>query len=1120
MRKIILLFLVLLIAAPGTGKTAKSETKAKPDVAKKINDPQPNGRKVTFDVTEGTWMSIDISPDGTTLLFDLLGDIYTLPISGGTAKPISKGPALDMHPRYSPDGRTIAFGSDRGGMENLWLMDSDGTNPRSLVKDKDTYVMSAAWTPDGKYLIARKEDGKRAGIPPMELWMYHVQGGSGIKLTSYEEINNASGPVVSRDGRYVYFSARRVQFDYTPDLSSGLWQIMRYDRKTGDNVQLTSGVGGAARPAISPDGKTLFFLSRRDAQTVLVWRDLETGAEKILARGLSKDEQEGFTRSDLWPNYAVTQDGKSLIYSNHGKIEKLDLQSRQIAQIPFTVNVEQWIAPRVAWQEKIDMGPVQAHILRWTNQAPDARWITFDAFGRVWLQEIAAGKTVGEPRRLMKDDSTLPKREYAPAFSPDGKWIAYVTWTDVEGGHVWKIAADASGSPQKLTRKPGHYANPEWSAKGDKISIIQGSGLEFRGRQPEEEQLFEIRWLPAEGGVPQYVTTVRLGEAVRFHPQAFWNTDGTRIYYRDPIPPAKPLEDPKTELVSIRLDGTDKKRHLRFPAIADIVPSPDEQWVAFTGRDNVYVTALPTAQTKEPPDVGLKEGAVPVWRLSNEAGGFVNWADGGKTITWMLGNDYHRLPIATAIEFAEKQRQKAEEKDETADDKKKDTEAAKQEEVRVPKSEAIPLRVVLPRPAPEGMVVFRNARVITMKGDEILEDVDVVVTNNRITFVGKSGQIVISEGSKVIDAAGKTIIPGFIDTHAHLHYSGLEIFPDLKWEYIANLAYGVTTVYDPSAPTYDVFSQAEMVEAGWMLGPRVFSSGMVLYGGQPYDIFAEVNNQEDARRQVKRMKAYGARMIKVYQQPRREQRLWFAEACRELRMLLTAEGAGELFTDLSMAIDGYTAFEHALPIELRKDAVELLAKSKTHYTPTLLVAYGGPWGELYYWQTQNPHDDPKLNRFVPHLSLDAFGRRHPWINPEEYHFPIVAKGASEVLKAGGNISLGAHGQLQGLGVHWEVWAMAGEGATKDVSAMTPMEALRASTILAADKIGYAPDLGSIESGKLADFMVLDANPLEDIHNTVKIRWVVKNGEVYDAETMRQEWPQQRDLPHFFWKMAE
>ncbi|MCI0444517.1 amidohydrolase family protein [bacterium] len=1118
MRKIILLFLIVLVAGPVVGKSSKSDTKSKPtDVAKNINAPQANGRNITFDTSEGTWMSIDISPDGSTLVFDLLGDIYTMPVTGGTAKAITKGPGLDMHPRYSPDGKTIAFGSDRGGMENLWLMNSDGTNPRILVKDKDTYVMSAAWTPDGNYLIARKEDGKRAGIPPIELWMYHVQGGTGIKLTSSDELSNASGPVASRDGRFIYFAARKERFNYIPDLSSGLWQIMRYDRKTGETTQLTQGFGGAVRPAVSTDGKSLFFLSRRDADTVMVWRDLETGSEKILAKGLTTDEQEGFTRSDLYPNYAVTPDGKSLIYSDHGKIEKLDIQSKQTTQINFTAKVDQWIAQRVTYQDKVDMGPVQAHILRWTNQSPDGRWVTFDSFGKIWLQELNAGKIVGEPRRLTKDDPSLPKREYAPAFSPDGKSIAYVTWSDAEGGHVWKIAADGSGAPQKLTRKPGHYTNPEWSLQGDKISIIQGSGLEFRGRQPEEEQLFEIRWLPAEGGDPQYITSIRIGEANRYHPQAFFSKDGTRVYYRDPIPPAKPLDDPKTELVSIRLDGTDKRRHLRFPPIAEIVPSPDEQWVTFTSRDNVYVTAMPAAQIKEPPEVGLKEGAVPVWRLSNEAGGFVNWADDGKTITWTLGNEYHLLPLTSAIQFAEAQRKKAEAGDEEKKDKDKET---PKEEERVPKSEAIVLKISLPRPAPEGMVVFKNARVITMKGDEVLQNVDVVVTNNRITYVGPAGQVAIPENSKVIDASGKTIIPGFIDTHAHLHYSGLEIFPDLKWEYAANLAYGVTTVYDPSAPNYDVFSQAEMVEAGLMLGPRVYSSGMVLYGGQQTDIFAEVNNQEDALRQVKRMKAYGARMIKVYQQPRREQRLWFAEACRQLHMLLTAEGAGEFFTDLSMTVDGFTAFEHALPLELQQDAITMLAKSQTYYTPTLLVAYGGPWGELYYWQTQNPHDDPKLNRFVPHLSLDPLGRRHPWINPAEYHFPIVAKGAAQVLRAGGNISLGAHGQLQGLGPHWEIWAMAGEGGMNGVSGMTPIEALRASTILAADKIGFAQDLGSIESGKLADFMILDADPLQDIHNTVKIKWVVKNGVIYDAETLREEWPQQQDLPKFFWKAAE
>jgi len=257
-------------------------------------------------------------------------------------------------------------------------------------------------------------------------------------------------------------------------------------------------------------------------------------------------------------------------------------------------------------------------------------------------------------------------------------------------------------------------------------------------------------------------------------------------------------------------------------------------------------------------------------------------------------------------------------------------------------------------------------------------------------------------------------------------------------------------------------------------------------------------------------------MIKVYQQPRRSQRIYFAEACRGEHMLLTAEGAGELETDLSMAMDGFTAWEHALPVAVQNDTVELFAKSGTYYTPTLIVAYGGPWAEEYYWQTANPHDDPKLNRFVPHDYIDARSRRHPWIWPSEYHFPTVAAGAARILRAGGNVSLGAHGQLQGLGPHWEIWAMAGEGGPKG-GAMTPMEALRASTIAAADKIGFSGDLGSIEAGKLADMVVMDANPLDDIHNTVKIRWVVKNGEVWEAETMKKLWPREEPPPKFCWK---
>jgi imidazolonepropionase-like amidohydrolase len=917
-----------------------------------------------------------------------------------------------------------------------------------------------------------------------------------------------------------------VRFSYEPKLAGGLWQIYRFDRTTAEQSQISTGIGGAARPALSPDGKTLVFVSRRDAETVLVARTLATGAERILARNVQRDDQEGFAAMDVWPNYAFVPDGSAVVYSSHGKLQRLALTDGATpSEIPFRATVEQWLAPTVTYQEHAASGLVEARILRRAAQSPDGTWIVFEAFGRCWLQRLDHNLSAGPPRRLTAEGG--PAREYTPAFSADGQWVAYVTWTDAEGGAIWKVRvpSDASAMPgvgERLTPTPGHYINPVWSPSGDRLAVIRGSGLEFRGQQPEDDRAFEIRWLSATGGESEYVTSVDAPGGLRFHPQVHWNRDGTRLFYGRPIERKTPNDDPKTDLVSIRLDGTDRKTLLRLPPVDDLVPSADGQWLLFSTRDEVYVTALPPAEFDKTPEVSTTEGSVPVWRLTDAAGGYANWADGGRAITWTLGADFHRLTLASAMAFADAQRAKAAEDAKTKAAKggkeaKKDEDDDKKDEPKVPKSESFRIALSVPRATPSGVLALTGARVVTMNGDQVLPAADVVITGNRLTAVGPSGTVSIPADAHRVDVSGTTIVPGLIDTHAHLHYSGFEVLPETKWEYAANLAFGVTTTYDPSAPSLDVFEQGEMVEAGRMIGPRIYSSGDVLYGGQQEDIYAQVDDQEDARRQVRRMKAYGARMIKVYQQPRRDERLWLAQACREEHMLLTVEGAGELHTDLSTVIDGFTAFEHALPYELHDDVVQLLARAGTYYTPTLIVAYGGPEAEDYFYQMKNPHDDEKLRRFVPHRMLDQLGRRHPWVWPDEYHFPTVAESAARVVKAGGHVSLGAHGQLQGLGAHWELWAMAGEGNVRGQSGLPPIEAWRAATHNAAEKLGLLPDLGTVETGKLADLLVLDADPLADIHNSVKIRFVVKNGELFDGPTLASRWPTEAALPKMFWQ---
>lgn len=1044
---------------------------------KKPGLPLKPERKIEFTTDEATWLSLTVTPDGKAIIFELLGDLYSLPITGGEAQQITSGMAFDSQPSVSPDGKRIAFVSDRSGSENLWIANIDGSNPKQLSKDPQGDFESPSWTPDGDYiLVSRKPDN----VATHEVWMYHVHGGTGVQVTKAaakpdtprQQQQRALGVVASPDGKYFYYARRAGMFSY--NVTFPLWQIVRRDRTTGDEDVITNAPGSAFRPVISPDGKTLLFGTRQDAQTGLRARNLETGEERWLKYGVQRDDQESMSSRDVLPGYAFTPDSKDVIVSYGGKIHRIQVSTGEDSVIPFTAKVSQDLGPQLKFASRVEEGPVKARLIQTPSQSPDGKQIAFSALMHLYKMDVPGGT----PERLTNSSA----REFQPAWSPDGQWIAYVTWDD-NGGDLWKMRADRSGAPVKLTRIPAFYRDPVWSPDSQRIVAL---------RQPRQARLhgtesfqqsglgMDVIWVPSSGGDATLVVPARGTGRPHF------TNDAERIYVYS-----------NQGLQSFRWDGTDRRTLVKVvgksrapePAPAqDMRISPDGKHALAKFNEQLFLIAMPAAGG-DTPTVNVNTPSVPVKRLTDIGADDFQWADDGKMMTWGLGSSFFRQSLATVTYDA------------PADASEKKEEAAP------PKSlaEEIEVTIEQPRRKPTGTVVLRGAKIITMKGEEIITDGDLVVTDNRIAAVAKRGSAAIPAGARIVDMKGATIMPGIIDVHAHwIEIPRGELDPQ-SWVFMANLAYGVTSGRDPQTSTNDVFAYEDLIDMGEMLGPRAFNTGPGIFSSTDFQ------SLDDARNTVARYKKYyRTNTVKSYMVGNRQQREWMVMACKEHGIMPTTEGALDLKLDLTHAIDGFSGNEHALPIvPLYKDVVEMFARSGISYTPTLLVAYGGPWAENHFYETTTVHDDPKLRRFVPHEILDERAQRRPWFTEEEQVYPKLAAQAAKIVRAGGLVVVGGHGQLQGIQDHWEMWALQSGG-------MTNFEVLRSATIYGARAIGYDQDLGSIEPGKLADLIVLNKDPLENIRNTNTIRFVMKGGDMWEADTLNQVWPVEKKLGELWW----
>ncbi len=299
-------------------------------------------------------------------------------------------------------------------------------------------------------------------------------------------------------------------------------------------------------------------------------------------------------------------------------------------------------------------------------------------------------------------------------------------------------------------------------------------------------------------------------------------------------------------------------------------------------------------------------------------------------------------------------------------------------------------------------------------------------------------------------------------------------------------------MHDPSNDLEMVFANAEMIRAGLKLGPRLYSTGRILYGAETA-FKAPVETYDDALSHVRRLRAIGAPSVKSYNQQRRDARQMILKAARELEMNVVPEGGSLYYANATHVMDGHTTVEHNLPVpRLYNDIVTLYARSGVGYTPTLVVAYGASSGENYWYQFTKVWENERLLTFVPRAVVDPRSRRRVMLDEDDYGHVLLAQGAKSLADAGVPVNMGAHGQMQGLGAHWETW-MLGQGD------MTQLEALRSATMSPARSLGFDREIGSLEVGKLADLVVLDANPLEDLRNTQAIFQVMLNGRLYDRE---------------------
>lgn len=1034
--------------------------------------------ETTLNLTEGTWMNVDVSPDGRLIAFDLLNDIYVLPVGSVEAKVVHTGPAEQRSPHFSPDGKKLLYISDETGADNVWMSDLDGKNAKIITNEHYAMVGGASWAPDGQSIIAVKTKPDILHARTSEIHQYAISGEvDDIVVPMPASMKDIQEPRYSPDGRYIYYT-ERVGGDHYVYVNTGLknFEIKRLDTVSGETVSYIAGFGSATTAQVSPDGKTIAFIRRVGAKTSLFVLDTQTRTQRLVYDDLSRDLQGDYIpQENYYPAFDWFPDNKHVAIWSKGKILKLDTVTGIATNMPFSVVAKHTLQPAVRFKQNLVPENFNAKIIRNLALSPDGKNLLFRAVGKLWQQDMEQGSA---PTRFTGAEGVA---EHEPDWSTDGQRVAYVSWDD-ETGSKLIMRNMLDNSERTLIADAAVIREPKFSNNGQYIAyrIMQPDSAMTTAGSMSGLYIIDV-------ADPQPKRIAVASGVARFSP------DDTRVYFfGEPDYYAMKAVILRSSL----LNGTDMRDHA-YAATADTGEfqlSPDLKWLGFKEYNVPYI--MPFTPGSDAPVITA--GGNPKVQLLSPVGGYeMAWAADSSRLMWMLGADLY--------------------------------EGTPGEKPPVAPRQHISLSLELDRP--EGSIAFVGARIIPMTGPVIRNGI-VVVTGNKITAVGPKGKVKIPRGVKRIDVTGKTIMPGLFDAHGHIDCCfDTGVTPIKQPTRYAALSYGVTTNFDPYASDLTSYESAEMAISGRLVSPRWLTSGQVIYGraGRPDSSFHPLSSLEDARALLKRRQALGPSILKSYKLTTRMQRQWLMQAAKEAGYMVDGEGAGEFYNNISLLLDGHTNIEHNMPVPTyHEDLLQLFAASNVSVTPTLIVSFGELFGENYIYQTQRPWEEQKALRFIPDVNnsynpitgavtapLAVRGMQTIHVADEIYDvgFRSVARSVKALDDLGVAINVGSHGQVAGLAMHWEMQLMAEGG-------MAPMRILRAATINPANAYGVGHQIGTLEPGKLADLIVLDNNPLEDIQHTKSVRYTMINGRLYDADTLNEIGNYNKPRGKFFWEVND